>query len=172
MLEIHDAESLGTHNPADDEEDEDEVVLLDVRPIAAAEDGDVVMVDGLAFEQRKKPASKATRRPRTTASRTCPYNRFVPHPTTPASRKKLKKWDVFAEEWPQIDEALEQRPELRGRLASVRGYIEILEQDPDFKLWRDPFLEQWGLLRELVGTTDERNVVEWAEGMLVDVFNS
>lgn len=155
---------------------DDDVVLVDIRPVikstgAPLEDDDIIMVDSFAFEQKRKPASKASRRARTTTTRTCPYNRST-RPSRPASRKRLGKWDTFSEEWSQIDEAFQDRPDLRAQLAGVRGYVEILEQDQDLHLWKDPLLEQWKLLEGAVESEDERSIIDWVGGMLMDVFDS
>lgn len=106
---------------------DNDVVLVNIHPVtksagAPLEDNKIIIVDSFAFKHKRKLASKALRRTRITATRTCPYDR-----SNPTSRKRLGKWDTFAEEWSQIDEAFQDRLDLRAQLAGVRGYVEILE---------------------------------------------
>lgn len=182
-----DLTTFGAHSADDD------LIISDVRPAAeepvrtdVAED--VIMNDGTALEQKKNPVAKAARKRRTPSSRTGPSDRCSHSIKKPKKKKKksekwgkkklkkpqkkLEKWGDFSTGWEDVEETLTTNSPFGELVAGVDGFVQMLEEDQDFELWKDPLLGCWDRLKNAVGDSDGGPLLLWLDGILSSVFNT
>lgn len=124
---------LATEDVKPNEDEDDDVVIVDIRPAKRA----------LRVDQDEEAAQK---RRRVSRSSVVPYALVSQRARRGSERAvaNLNRWTAFTRLWREICSAAMRIPGLSRSAEAMDGYVTLVDDDDwDFQLWMDPLKKQW-----------------------------